>query len=161
MELGCWLISQIHHYFQVEQLHKILKLCGSPSEDYWRKTKSPRATSFKPQVQYKRRVTEKFKDVPSTALSLIEKLLSLEPRDRGTAANALRSEVISLSPKSSLSLYMYIRSDYSCVVIHLKLITFLFQFFSTKPLPCAPSSLPKFPPSKEFDIKLRDEEAKR
>lgn len=36
-----------------------------------------------------------------------------------------------------------------------------FQFFTTKPLPCDPSSLPKYPPSKEFDAKLRDEEARR
>lgn len=36
-----------------------------------------------------------------------------------------------------------------------------FQFFSTKPLPCDPSSLPKYPPSKEFDAKIRDEEARR
>lgn len=35
------------------------------------------------------------------------------------------------------------------------------QFFSTKPLPCDPSSLPKYPPSKEFDAKVRDEEARR
>ena len=37
----------------------------------------------------------------------------------------------------------------------------LFQFFSTKPLPCDPLSLPKYPPSKEFDAKIRDEEARR
>ncbi|OWM67518.1 hypothetical protein CDL15_Pgr028381 [Punica granatum] len=111
---------------EVEQLHKILKLCGSPSEDYWRKTRLPRTTSFKPQVQYKRHVADKFKDVPSTALSLIERLLSLEPKDRGSAASALGSD-----------------------------------FFTTKPFACDPSSLPKFPPSKEFDAKIRDEEAKR
>ncbi|KVI10465.1 Protein kinase, ATP binding site-containing protein [Cynara cardunculus var. scolymus] len=34
-------------------------------------------------------------------------------------------------------------------------------FFATKPLPCDPSSLPKYPPSKEFDAKMRDEEARR
>lgn len=78
----------------MEQLHKIPKLCGLPSEDYWQKMRSPHVTSFKPQVQYQRCVTEKFKDVPTTTLSLIEKLLSLEPRDRGSAATALRSEVI-------------------------------------------------------------------
>lgn len=35
------------------------------------------------------------------------------------------------------------------------------QFFTTNPLPCDPSSLPKFPPSKEFDAKRRDKEAIR
>jgi hypothetical protein len=35
------------------------------------------------------------------------------------------------------------------------------QFFTTKPYACDPSSLPKYPPSKEYDAKLRDEEARR
>ncbi|KAK4395560.1 putative serine/threonine-protein kinase [Sesamum angolense] len=35
------------------------------------------------------------------------------------------------------------------------------EFFTTEPYACEPSSLPKFPPSKEMDIKLRDEEARR
>lgn len=37
----------------------------------------------------------------------------------------------------------------------------LLQFFTTKPYACEPSSLPKYPPSKEMDAKLRDEEARR
>ncbi|KAK4741070.1 hypothetical protein SAY87_024658 [Trapa incisa] len=83
---------------EVEQLHKILKLCGSPSEDYWQKMRPARVTSFKPHIQYQRCIAEKFKGVPSTALSLIEKLLSLEPRDRGSAAAALRSEFFTTKP---------------------------------------------------------------
>jgi hypothetical protein len=35
------------------------------------------------------------------------------------------------------------------------------QFFTADPLPCDPLSLPKFPPSKEFDVKRRDKEATR
>ncbi|XP_022764110.1 probable serine/threonine-protein kinase At1g09600 isoform X2 [Durio zibethinus] len=35
------------------------------------------------------------------------------------------------------------------------------EFFTTQPLACDPSSLPKYPPSKEIDAKLRDEEARR
>lgn len=35
------------------------------------------------------------------------------------------------------------------------------QFFTTEPFPCDPSSLPKYPPSKELNVKLRDEEARR
>ncbi|KAF7836721.1 putative serine/threonine-protein kinase [Senna tora] len=111
---------------EVEQLHKIFKLCGSPSEDYWRKSKLPHATIFKPQQPYKRCVAETFKDFPAPALALMETLLSIDPADRGTAASALKNE-----------------------------------FFTTKPLPCDPSSLPKYPPSKEFDAKVRDEEARR
>ncbi|CAH9099354.1 unnamed protein product [Cuscuta europaea] len=37
----------------------------------------------------------------------------------------------------------------------------LSQFFTTQPLPCDPSSLPKYPPSKEFDSKMRDDEVRR
>ncbi|KAI9085986.1 hypothetical protein K1719_032063 [Acacia pycnantha] len=111
---------------EVEQLHKIFKLCGSPSEDYWRKSKLPHATIFKPQQPYRRCVAETFKEFPSPALALMETLLSIDPADRGTAASALK-----------------------------------FEFFTTKPLPCDPLSLPKYPPSKEFDAKARDEEARR
>ncbi|KAG5520353.1 hypothetical protein RHGRI_033056 [Rhododendron griersonianum] len=111
---------------EVEQMHKIFKFCGSPSEEYWRKSKLPHATSFKPQHPYRRCVAETFKDFPSSALALIDVLLTIEPEQRGTAASALGSE-----------------------------------FFTTKPFPCDPASLPKYPPSKEFDVKLREEEARR
>ncbi|KAK4708600.1 hypothetical protein R3W88_029525 [Solanum pinnatisectum] len=111
---------------EVEQMHKIFKLCGSPSEEYWKKSKLPHATSFKPQHPYKRCVTDTFKDFPPSALALVDILLSIEPERRGTASSALNSE-----------------------------------FFSTNPLPCDPSSLPKYPPSKEYDAKIREEEARR
>ncbi|KAK9285135.1 hypothetical protein L1049_024320 [Liquidambar formosana] len=111
---------------EVEQLHKIFKLCGSPSEDFWRKSKLPHSTVFKPQQPYRRRVAETYKDFPAAAVGLMDTLLSIEPGQRGTAASALKSE-----------------------------------FFTTKPLACDPSSLPKYPPSKEIDAKLRDEEARR
>lgn len=111
---------------EVEQLHKIFKLCGSPSEEYWKKSKLPNATLFKPQQPYKRCIAETFKDFPSSSLPLIETLLSIDPDNRGTATAALNSE-----------------------------------FFNTEPYACEPSSLPKYPPSKEMDVKLRDEEARR
>jgi hypothetical protein len=38
---------------------------------------------------------------------------------------------------------------------------FYLQFFTTEPYACEPSSLPKYPPSKELDVKMRDEEARR
>uniref|UniRef100_A0A6I9RQQ3 [RNA-polymerase]-subunit kinase n=1 Tax=Elaeis guineensis var. tenera TaxID=51953 RepID=A0A6I9RQQ3_ELAGV len=111
---------------EVEQLHKIFKLCGSPSDEYWKKLKLPHATIFKPQHQYRRCFAETFKDFPLSALVLLDSLLAIEPENRGTAASALASE-----------------------------------FFRSKPLACDPSSLPKYPPSKEYDAKLRDEEARR
>ncbi|XVE66190.1 hypothetical protein DITRI_Ditri08aG0060700 [Diplodiscus trichospermus] len=111
---------------EVEQLHKIFKLCGSPSDEYWRRAKLPHSTVFKPLHPYRRCVAETFKDFSSPALSLLETLLSIDPVQRRTAAFALKSE-----------------------------------FFTTQPLACDPSSLPKYPPSKEIDAKLRDEEARR
>ncbi|OEL18820.1 putative serine/threonine-protein kinase [Dichanthelium oligosanthes] len=111
---------------EIEQLHKIFKLCGSPSEDYWAKAKLPDVTLFKPQRPYRRKIAETFKDFPPTALELLDTLLAIEPSARGTAASALDS-----------------------------------QFFRTKPLACDPASLPKYPPCKEYDAKLRGQEASR
>jgi cyclin-dependent kinase 12/13 len=84
----------MNSFVQVEQMHKIFKLCGSPSEDYWQRTKLPYATSFKPQNSYRRHVADAFKHFPSTALALVDKLLSMEPEKRGSATSALESEVI-------------------------------------------------------------------
>ncbi|KAL5704094.1 [pyruvate dehydrogenase (acetyl-transferring)] kinase [Ranunculus cassubicifolius] len=111
---------------EVEQMHKIFKLCGSPSEEYWKRSKLPHATIFKPQHPYQRCTATTFKDLPSSALALTDVLLAIEPESRGTATEALKSD-----------------------------------FFTTKPYPCDPSTLPKYRPSKEFDAKLRDEEARR
>ncbi|KAB2015035.1 hypothetical protein E1A91_D09G278300v1 [Gossypium mustelinum] len=111
---------------EVEQLHKIFKLCGSPSKEYWKKSKLPNATLFKLQHPYKRCIAETFKDFPSSSLPLIETLLSIDPEERSTAIAALKSE-----------------------------------FFTTEPYACEPSSLPKFPPCKDMDVKLRAEEARR
>ncbi|KAL3821465.1 hypothetical protein ACJIZ3_007370 [Penstemon smallii] len=111
---------------EVEQLHKIFKLCGSPSEDYWRKSKLPHSTVFKPIQPYRQRIAETYKDLPDAAVGLMGTLLSVDPSDRGTAASALKSE-----------------------------------FFEAKPLACDPSNLPKYPPSKEIDAKLREDEARR
>ncbi|KAK1407153.1 hypothetical protein QVD17_38764 [Tagetes erecta] len=111
---------------EVEQLHKIFKLCGSPSEEYWKKYRLPNATLFKPQHPYKRCLTETFKDFPPSSLPLLENLLAIDPNDRGSATSALNS-----------------------------------SFLTTEPFACEPSELPKYPPSKEIDVKLREEEARR
>jgi serine/threonine protein kinase len=77
----------------VEQLHKIFKLCGSPSEEFWANLKLSRATIFKPQHPYRRSLNDVYKDFPPAALSLLDRLLAVEPGNRGTAASALESEV--------------------------------------------------------------------
>ena len=81
----------------MEQLHKIFKLCGSPTEDYWRKLKLPPSAAFRPALPYGRRVADMFKNLPTNVLSLLEALLSIDPDRRGSAARALESEVLGLT----------------------------------------------------------------
>ena len=76
---------------QIEQLHKIFKLCGSPPEDYWKKVKPP--TTFRPPPHYKPCFRESFPNLPDSATDLLATLLSLDPAYRGTATRALESEV--------------------------------------------------------------------
>ncbi|KAI3504678.1 hypothetical protein L1887_26331 [Cichorium endivia] len=83
---------------EVEQMHKIFKLCGSPCEDYWKKSNLPHATLFKPQRPYESCLWETFKDLPKTAVHLIQTLLSIEPYKRGTASSALASEYFATKP---------------------------------------------------------------
>ncbi|CAN0915070.1 Probable serine/threonine-protein kinase At1g54610 [Linum grandiflorum] len=83
---------------EVEQLHKIFKLCGSPSEDYWLKTKLHRSSVIKPQRLYKRCVEETFRKFPAPALGLLETLLSIDPGQRGNAALVLKSEYFTTKP---------------------------------------------------------------
>ncbi|KAG2675564.1 hypothetical protein I3760_12G010000 [Carya illinoinensis] len=94
---------------EVEQLHKIFKLCGSPADEYWKKTKLPHATLFKPQRPYNSCLQETFKNLPKTTISLLETLLSIEPYKRGTASSALASEYFTTKPHacdpSSLPVY--------------------------------------------------------
>lgn len=83
---------------EVEQLHKIFKLCGSPPDDYWRKSKLPHATLFKPQQRYESSLHDTCKDLPSTAVNLIETFLSVEPYKRGTTSSALASTYFTTKP---------------------------------------------------------------
>ncbi|KAG8496704.1 hypothetical protein CXB51_007809 [Gossypium anomalum] len=94
---------------EVEQLHKIFKLCGSPPDDYWKKSRLPHATLFKPQQPYHSCLQETFKILPATAVNLVETLLSVEPYKRGTASSALALEYFTTKPyacdPSSLPVY--------------------------------------------------------
>ncbi|XP_024978326.1 protein IMPAIRED IN BABA-INDUCED STERILITY 1-like [Cynara cardunculus var. scolymus] len=112
---------------EVEQLHKIFKLCGTPADDgYWNKSKLPLAAMFKPHHAYESTLRERCKDLPETAVDLLDTFLSVEPCKRGTARSALRSE-----------------------------------YFNTKPYACDPASLPKYPPNKEIDAKIRAESCRK
>ncbi|XP_041005765.1 probable serine/threonine-protein kinase At1g54610 isoform X2 [Juglans microcarpa x Juglans regia] len=75
---------------EVEQLHRIFKLCGSPSEDYWKEMKLP--ASFQPAPHYKPSFEEAFSSFPASSFGLLTTLLALYPTTRGSAASALQSE---------------------------------------------------------------------
>ncbi|CAK7322975.1 unnamed protein product [Dovyalis caffra] len=83
---------------EVEQLHKIFKLCGSPSDEFWKRSKLSNATMFKPQHPYESSLRERCKDVSATAVDLLETLLSIEPEKRGTASTAILSQYFSTTP---------------------------------------------------------------
>jgi len=69
----------------------IFKLCGSPSEDYFKKLKL--TTSYRPPQHYKSTFQEVFHKFPSSSQALLATLLDLNPTNRGSAASALQSEV--------------------------------------------------------------------
>ncbi|KAM0893735.1 hypothetical protein ACQ4PT_024920 [Festuca glaucescens] len=80
---------------EVEQIHKIFKLCGSPPDAYWRRLGAMSSSSsvFRPQVPYESRLGETFGSaMPEAALRLLGTLLSVEPAARGTASSALASD---------------------------------------------------------------------
>ncbi|XP_034218985.1 probable serine/threonine-protein kinase At1g54610 [Prunus dulcis] len=81
---------------EVEQLHRIFKLCGSPGDDYWKKMKLP--TSFRPPQHYKPSFEEFFRDFSTSSFGLLTTLLALYPASRGSAASALQSDFFSSSP---------------------------------------------------------------
>ena len=77
--------------FQVEQLHKIFRLCGTPSEEYWKKLRL--STTFRPPKSYRPSLVETFRDLPPSSLGLLCILLALDPVYRGSASKALHNEV--------------------------------------------------------------------
>ncbi|CAK9147540.1 unnamed protein product [Ilex paraguariensis] len=81
---------------EVEQLHRIFKLCGAPPEDYWKKMKPP--TTFRPPQPYKPSFQEALTNFPNSAFRLLTSFLALDPAYRGTAASALESEFFISSP---------------------------------------------------------------
>lgn len=88
--------------FQIEQLHKIFKLYGSPAEEYWKKVKPP---TFRPPQNYKPCFGEVFPNFPHSAFSLLYTLVPVEPHFRGTAATALQNEVKIFHAKNIVLFY--------------------------------------------------------
>ncbi|XP_074364666.1 putative serine/threonine-protein kinase At1g54610 [Apium graveolens] len=80
---------------------RIFMICGSPSEDYWRKLKRYPAGIIDPQKHFTRRVAEIFKAFPAPALALLETLLSIDPSGRKSAVDALNCEFFRSEPLPS------------------------------------------------------------
>ncbi|VVB09243.1 unnamed protein product [Arabis nemorensis] len=83
---------------EIEQLHKIYKLCGSPPDSFWKRAKLTHATSFRPQHTYEATLRERCHELSTTGVFLLETLLSMEPEKRGTASSALNSEYFLTRP---------------------------------------------------------------
>ncbi|XP_024974937.1 protein IMPAIRED IN BABA-INDUCED STERILITY 1-like [Cynara cardunculus var. scolymus] len=83
---------------EVEQLHKIFKLCGTPPDEYWTKSKLPLAAMFRPQFTYASTLRERCKELPRTVVDLIDTLISVEPEKRATAKSALQAEYFYTRP---------------------------------------------------------------
>ncbi|KAI4352758.1 hypothetical protein L6164_006979 [Bauhinia variegata] len=81
---------------EVEQLHRIFRLCGTPSEEYWKKLRL--STTFRPPRSYRPSLVETFKPLPQSCLGLLCNLLALDPAYRGTASKALQNEFFFTSP---------------------------------------------------------------
>ncbi|KAF5749231.1 Serine/threonine-protein kinase [Tripterygium wilfordii] len=81
---------------EVEQLHRIFKLCGTPSGEYWKKLRL--STTFRPPQSYKPSLFQAFRDFPESSRGLLSTLLALDPTYRGSASSALQNEFFHTSP---------------------------------------------------------------
>ncbi|KAK6115679.1 hypothetical protein DH2020_007948 [Rehmannia glutinosa] len=81
---------------EVEQVHRIFKLCGTPSDEYYKRFKL--STALKPPQTYKSSIRETFRNFPSNSLDLLNTLLSLDPGHRGSATSALQNKFFHTAP---------------------------------------------------------------
>ncbi|XP_074343908.1 putative serine/threonine-protein kinase At1g54610 [Apium graveolens] len=91
------LTGQLHYLIEdlkeVDQLHRIFMIYGSPLGDYWRKLKWYPVDIIDPKKHFTRRV--------APALALLESLLSIDPSARKSAVDALNSEFFLSEPPPS------------------------------------------------------------
>ncbi|KAL9662718.1 hypothetical protein QQ045_027551 [Rhodiola kirilowii] len=82
-----------------DQIKKIYELCGSPDEVNWPGvSKMPRYNKFKASRSMERRLREVFSWFDRHAVDLLDKMLTLDPAQRISAADALNAEYFLSEP---------------------------------------------------------------
>ena len=75
------------------------QLCGTPTEENWPGCSNlPWLKLVEPTTVHDRKLVEIFNEIPSDALDLLDRLLTLNPKERITAKEALKHEYFSNVP---------------------------------------------------------------
>eukprot|EP01121_Diplochlamys_sp_Union-15-3_P022273 TRINITY_DN9421_c0_g1_i5.p1 TRINITY_DN9421_c0_g1~~TRINITY_DN9421_c0_g1_i5.p1 ORF type:complete len:303 (-),score=48.55 TRINITY_DN9421_c0_g1_i5:26-934(-) len=84
---------------EIDQVDLIFRSCGSPTDQTWPDVKTlPWYKSFRPKKLYKPLLRDIFKAHDSHAVDLLERLLTLDPRKRITAKEALEASYFTTEP---------------------------------------------------------------
>ena len=154
---------------EIDQLELTYKLCGTPNDENWPNAeKLAWWETFKPQKVYKRRVREAFKEYDF--LFIFVNILDLSLSFPFLSFPFL-SFPFPTFPHSHISMWHLINASCSFPPEALDLVDRLLtmdpnkrisasealdsDYFWTEPFPPEPSSLPKYPPSHEFQAKKR------